>query len=273
VTAERFGRYEVLERVETFGGGFDAIARGTDGREVRLWAGSAGSGAPAPDRPTPDRVRETLAGIYQAGLPRVLGAEVVEGRAVFVVQPYRGELLSERVQSAPLEPMEAIDHVRAVAAALVKAHRAGVVHGAISAGEILLADDGRTLLLHLGLAPFAGGVDPPGASATEAVDVFALAGVLHRCLVGAEAAPHPTAESLPPHLPEGLRRLLARALHADPARRMRRAEELSGDLAVIRASWAPPGPARRSREGRAAALAAGAAVGAVVVLVLATRSC
>jgi hypothetical protein len=273
VTAERFGGYEILERSDIGGGGFDALARGADGHDVRLWVGCAGSGAPDPGRPTPDRIRETLAGVYQAGLPRVLGAEIVEGRAVLVVQPYRGETLAERLRSSALEPLEAIDRVRGVAAALVKAHRAGVTHGSITAGEILLADDGRTLLLHLGLSPFvearSGAPTPPA----ETGDVLALAGVLHRCLTGAEAGPHPTEETLPAHLPQGLRRLLARALHADPALRMRRAEELAGDLAVIRASWGSPGPPRGRRVPVAAGLAAAAVIGALLVVALAGRSC
>jgi hypothetical protein len=42
---------------------------------------------------------------------------------------------------------------------------------------------------------------------------------------------------IPATLPEGMRRLLARAVHPDPAQRIRRAEELSGDLRVLRASW------------------------------------
>ncbi|MGQ0722296.1 MAG: hypothetical protein ACT4PE_12110 [Candidatus Eiseniibacteriota bacterium] len=274
MTAERFGGYEILERSDIGGGGFDALARGADGRDVRLWVGCSGSGAPDPGRPTPDRIRETLAGVYQAGLPRVLGAEIVQGRAVLVVQPYRGETLAERLRSAPLEPLEAIDRVRGVAAALVKAHRAGVTHGSITAGEILLADDGRTLLLHLGLSPFVGdtrsGLPTPP---TEAGDVVALAGVLNRCLTGSETRPHPTEQTLPAHLPQGLRRLLARALHADPALRMRRAEELAGDLAVIRASWGSTSPPRRRRVPEAAGLAAAAVVAAVLVLALVGRSC
>lgn len=273
MTAERFGGYEIRERSDTGGGGFDALARGADGRDVRLWVGCAGSGAPGSGRPAPDRIREALAGVYQAGLPRVLGAEIIEDRAVLVVQPYRGETLAERTRSAVLEPIEAIDRIRGVAAALVKAHRAGVTHGAITAGEILLADDGRTLLLHLGLAPLVGERAGVPAAPTEAGDVFALAGVLHRCLIGPGAAPHPTEETLPSDLPQGLRRLLARALHADPARRLRRAEELAGDLAVIRASWGSTRPARRHPARLAVGLGAAGLIGAVLVLALAGRSC
>jgi hypothetical protein len=271
----RFGRYEILEREEIDGGGFDALARGPDRREVRLWVGGAGSASPAAGRQDLDRVREALVKVYQAGLPRVLGAEVVDGRAVLVVQAYHGRSLARALESGALDELDAIDRVRGIAAALVKAHRAGLTHGNINPAEILLADDGRTLLLHLGLGPYLGADDGATAPASEAGDVFALAGVLNRCLVGPAAAPHPGEENLPARWPQGLRRLLARALHADPARRMRRAEELAGDLAVIRASWGAPS-ARASRPGRlrlSGPLGFALAGVAALALALRLRSC
>jgi serine/threonine protein kinase len=249
-----FGRFEILERFDVEGGGFDALARAGE-REVRLWVGRSGSGA-VPGAEAVDAFRKKVATIYHASLPQVLGSEVVEDRAVLVLQPYRGERLSRVLTEGPLDPPVAIDVIRAAGAALVKAHRAAVVHGAITADEIFRSEDGRTLLLHVGwgafLAPRAprapDDVETPGG--TESGDVSALARLLVACLEGrdpipggAEAlaatrhAPAREAADFPAHLPEGLRRLLARALHPDPARRMRRAEELAGDLGVLRATW------------------------------------
>ena len=247
----RFGRFEILDRFDVAGGGFDALAK-ADEREVRLWVGQSGSGS-APGAEAVDAFRKKVATIYHASLPQVLGAEVVEDRAVLVLQPYRGERLSKLLAKGPLDPPLAIDVVRAAGAALVKAHRAGVVHGAITADEIFRSEDGRTLLLHVGWGAFLGARTPRAPDdletprGTEAGDVFALSRLLVECLEGRDplpggvdalaAAPPRGAADFPAHLPEGLRRLLARALHPDPARRMRRAEELAGDLGVLRASW------------------------------------
>lgn len=289
----QFGPYSIASRRETPGGGFDAVAVDGAGKTVCLWAGAPGRVA-APDGSGPDALLKTLSRVYHSSLPRPLAAHVVEDRAVLAVTAYEGRLLAEELAAGGATDVpEAIDRVRTVAGALVKAHRAGLVHGAIDAGEILLAGDGRTLLLHLGLGPFLEDRGPRapedlGAPPAEASDVFALSRVLVRAVVGEDPAPSAEAlgalaprdaETFPAALPQGLRRLLARAIHPDPARRLARAEELTGDLAVIRASWdaattsggrgagARTGGAGRRWLGAAAAVAAAAALG------LAFRGC
>jgi len=291
----RFGDFEILERREADGGGFDARARGSDGKEVCLWVGAPGR-AEGGGGAELAAVRAALAKVYHAGVPRVLGHEVVEGRAVLIVQAYRGATLAERLAGAPLGDTESLDVARGVAAALQKAHAAGVVHGAVGPGEIVLAEDGRTLLIHPGFGPFLEprrprapeDLEPPHAS--ESGDVFGLARALVRCLTGEDplerADPEAearalreglavTEESFPPRLPQGLRRFLARSVHPDAARRVHRAEEFAGDLAVIRASWdslqpvASPSPGRLPRR---IALPV-ALVVVATLLVLSMRSC
>jgi serine/threonine protein kinase len=256
---EGFGEWTVLEASPIAGGGFDARATDSEGREVRLWVGAAGVGA---DPAEVEAVRARLSRIYHSSLPRVLGAAIVGDRAAVAVQAYCGPTLAERLVSGPLDAPAAIDVARGVAAGLVKAHRAEVMHGAITPEEIILAEDGRTLLAHLGLAPFLEARAPrapedAGPTGAESADVFGLSRALVQALEGTDpldregAAPADwggrAAESFDPGLPEGLRRLLSRALLPDPTRRVRHAEELAGDLGVIRASWdtmtaAPPRP-------------------------------
>jgi serine/threonine protein kinase len=260
-----FGTYTIASRRETAGGGFDAVATDASGKSVCLWVGAEGRTA-APDGTGPDALLKTLARVYHSSLPRPLAAEVIDDRAVLTFAAYDGRLLSEVLGGGPVDVPDAIDRVRTVAGALVKAHRAGVVHGAIDAGEILLAGDGRTLLLHLGFSRFLEERGPRApedldAPPTDSSDVFALSRILVRCVDGEDPVPSPEAlrglpvrdaESFPAHLPQGLRRLLARAIHPDPARRLARAEELTGDLAVIRGSWdaAEAAEARKAASGR-----------------------
>lgn len=294
----RFGDFEILARHEAGGGGFDARARGTDGREVCLWVGAPGA-CGSESAAELAAVQAALGKVYHPGLPRVLGRALIDGRAVLIVQAYRGVTLSERLAAGPLEDTVSLDVARSVAAVLQKAHAAGLFHGAVGPDEILLAEDGRTLLLHLGLQPFLGPrpprapeeLDTPGGS--PSADVFGLARVLIRCLTGEDplerADPEAAARALregfaaseasfPSRLPQGLRRFLARSVHPDPARRIHRAEEFAGDLGVIRASWEafrePSGPSALARvrfPGRSAVVAI--VVGAAALIALWMRSC
>ena len=180
-----FGSWEIRELYDIAGEGFDALATDAQGRDVRLWVGASGSAAPD----AVDELRRKLATLYHASLPTVLAAAAVEDRAVLSLQPYRGRPLSALLDGGPLPPTEAIDVVRSVGAALVKAHRAGVVHGAVTADEIFRTEDGRTLLLHLGWGRFLRprparapeDLSAPGGS--EGADVFGLARVLVQCLL------------------------------------------------------------------------------------------
>jgi serine/threonine protein kinase len=279
----RFGAWEILEEEEIAGGGLDALARDAQGREVRLWVGRPGSGAKDAAAIAPAGAAAALAKVYHASLPRVSTSSVVEDRAVLAVAAYRGRTLEARLRGGPLPVPEAMDVARTVAAGLVKAHRAGVTHGAVSAREILLADDGRTLLLHAGLGPFLGPreprapEDPADGPRGETSDVFGLSRVLLESLLGRDPVPAGGGlppDALPPEWPEGLRRFLARSVAADPGRRIHRAEEFAGDLAVIRASWdatAAPVPPRPAGADRRVVLAAGLA--AIVAAAAAMRSC
>lgn len=290
----RFGAWEIRERFDIPGGGFDALATDENGREVRLWVGAPGSAA---ESGAVEELRKKLATLYHASLPSALAASAAENRAVLTLKPYRGRPLTEFLAAGPLAATEAIDVVRSVGAALVKAHRAGVVHGAVDAGEILRSDDGRTLLLHLGWGRFLASrparapEDLEHAEGSEAADVFGLARVLVQCLEGrdpvgegdaalAEFSSRTPREaaSFPPELPEGLRRLLARAIHSDQSRRMKRAEELAGDLGVIRASWDTlgrelPRPTVPFPPLLHPAVLGAAAIVAVGLLLLALRGC
>jgi serine/threonine protein kinase len=255
----RLGDYTLRECLPIAGGGIDALADDPlTGREIRLWIGAPGSGAARAELGSVEELAQTLARVYHASLPRVLGAGIVEDRAFLKVQAYRGILLSDRPPTEAPDVPASLDLVRGIGAGLVKAHRAGVIHGAVSEAEILVADDGPTLLLHLGFGPFLGArpprspedLDSPGGS--EDSDVFGLARVLVRLATGEDpfaggrpedeerllrAGVRREPEDFPSELPEGLRRFLHRAVHFDRSRRIHRAEELVGDLGVIRASW------------------------------------
>ncbi|MAF26435.1 MAG: hypothetical protein QF819_03625 [Gemmatimonadota bacterium] len=268
-----FGPFRILERHDLPGDAFDAAAKEREsGREVRLWAGIPGSAEPRQGRPHPDEVRAGLSRVYHSSLPKVLRTETIEERAVLVLQPCRGRTLSEVLAEAPpVDPLRALSIVESLGAALAKAHRAGFCHGHLDEDAVLLDEGGKTMLLRVGWWPFLGSRPPlapedlGGGEPRPSADVFALARLLARLLLPedpcgtGEAALRACSEGpdpavMPTHLPEGLRRFLARALLPVPNQRIARADELTGDLRVIRASWASLATDSASRGGWKASL-------------------
>ena len=74
-------------------------------------------------------------------------------RLIWLTMPhYPGAALADVLRAGPL-PVEVALHVAvAIAAALADVHAAGVVHGDVSPGNVLLRPDGRVVLLDFGLA-------------------------------------------------------------------------------------------------------------------------
>ena len=72
-----------------------------------------------------------------------------------VMELVSGRTLDEFLDS-PIPPRVALEVVLPVAGALDYAHRNGVVHRDVKPSNILLADDGRTMVMDFGLALFSG---------------------------------------------------------------------------------------------------------------------
>ena len=172
-----------------------------------------------------------------------------------------------------LTPQEVVATISPVAAALAHAHDAGVLHGDVSAANILFTPAGRPKLTDLGLARIlALAADQPlgtptyldptiaaGGPAGLASDVFSLAAVALHALTGAgpwsdPRQPNPSADqvlataatgeivdragrlaAMPPAIAE----VLMRALHTEPYRRGTAAE-----LALDLRAALPPTPVR-----------------------------
>ncbi len=119
-----------------------------------------------------------------------------------------------------LLPGEVVTVVAPVAEALGQAHAAGLVHGRLEVGSLLLDDQGRPLLEGLGLAVLhdpADGHDPTGALGPSA-DVWAVGALAHRLLTGQAPGDTPLAD-LVPTAPVPLLAAITSALRFDPTTR------------------------------------------------------
>ncbi len=167
-----------------------------------------------------------------------------------VMEYVRSRSLYEVVRrDGPLSPKAAAEVALAILAALVAAHRAGVLHRDVKPGNVLLADDGRVVLTDFGLAAFESGegsVTRPGlvlgspqyvaperardGVSTPEADLWSLGATLYAAVEGHAPYARTTAmatltalatEQLePPHRAGPLRPVLDGLLRKNPRTRM-----------------------------------------------------
>ncbi|MFJ3164029.1 serine/threonine-protein kinase [Streptomyces kanasensis] len=193
------GRYRLADPLREDGAGVVWRARdevrGHDVavREVRLprGAGDAGGGRAAEGV---ERDAREAARVAHPNAVAVFDVVVEDGRPWLVTELVRGLTLAETLEAeGPLPPHRAARVGAEVLEALRAAHAAGVPHGAVAPGAVLLGNDGRVALTDFGTAPAAGpGGGPgyrapecgPGGTATPAGDLWSLGALLYAAVEG-----------------------------------------------------------------------------------------
>jgi formylglycine-generating enzyme required for sulfatase activity len=188
--------------------------------------------------------------IDHANVVRIHQADIApDGRLFYAMELLEGKDLQHIVKEGPLPRARAIELMRQLLAGLGAAHDAGLVHADVKPANAIVVprDDGeRAVLVDFGLARLrahdttaesAGGT--PAYMAPEQLhegrvdarsDLFAAALVLVTLLTGWR---RPNAFTLVPPLDgidDDLRKVLARALELDPAKRYQSARDLSSAL-------------------------------------------
>ena len=184
---DRFGRWIPEERIGV--GGVADVWRATcpeDGRTAALKI------LREPDRSVAHRDRflregRLLQRLSSPGLPRIFEVGTTP-QPYLALELLEGETISERIRSqGPMASAEVEKMAHGLLEVLTLLHARGVVHRDIKASNIFLSDDGRVLLLDLGLA--ADSQDPlittlgdvMGTYAYMAPEQIAGAEVDHRC--------------------------------------------------------------------------------------------
>src|SRR2546423_9657015 len=169
------------------------------------------------------------------------------------------------------DPRGVVDLLEPIASALDYAHARATVHRDVKPANVLLADDGRTMLTGFGLGTIASFSNGPGAAGPMApdyvaperlvgrevdsrADIYSLAAVIFHAVTGQRPftsrswietlsrrlyEPPPSASALVPDLPEEFSRVLQEAMDRESARRPATAGEL---LARLRDTLEPPPP-------------------------------
>src|SRR5829696_6036274 len=192
--------------------------------------------------------------------------ETEDGALFIVMTLYEGETLRDRLDRGPLPLDEAVDIACQVAAGLARAHERGIVHRDVKPANLALAPGGQVKILDFGIAKLAdqsrltrAGTalgtaaymspeqfhgEPPDAR----TDVWSLGVVLYEMVTGRlpfedlsdremvrailEKRQKPMAFERP-GVPDGLERIVARALAKRPADRYAGMEEMRADLRVL----------------------------------------
>jgi serine/threonine-protein kinase len=317
VQAEWFGPYRLEELIGR--GGMGEVFRATDTARKRVVALKRLPASLAADPGYQRRFRsesEIAAQLRSAHVIPIHDYGEINGQLYIDMRLVNGEDVADRLdRRGPMSPHAAVDVVRQTASALDAAHAMNLIHRDVKPSNILLSpEDGRdghdfVYLVDFGIARAAdrvgeltgtGGVmGTPDYMAPErfegnpishAVDVYALACVLHKLLTGgapfrAESlaalmyahltATPPRASLMRPGIPAHLDWVIARGLAKDPRERFATAGELAAAAHAALSSTgsptlpppptpppaAPPPRARRSRRTRVV-------VGAIVAPVL-----
>jgi hypothetical protein len=198
-----------------------------------------------------------------------------ENVAYLVMEYVAGKTLQQVLSESQVPFPRACAWTADLAEALNRAHRAGIIHGDIKPGNILVTDDGRIKLGDFGTARFATQVSGSGSlMGTPAYlspeqiagepqstrsDIFSLGIVLYQMVTGAApfegssvsavCAQILSAEPIAPSqrnpaLPAAIDRIILRCLAKSPADRYPSAESLAASLyPFARNTWEPANPA------------------------------
>ena len=264
----RIGRYEIVAEVGRGGLGVVYQGRAPDGRAVAVKLLQRMDPETLARFSREERLQEGLG--EAEGFVPLLDTGVLDGRPFLVMPFVEGGTLRAQLRGEPLPVLRVLAIGRALARTLGEAHARGVVHRDVKPENVLLARDGRPLLVDLGLAKHYDRLTP-GASASVSLsadgtlrgtagymapeqmedarrvgppaDVFALGAVLYECLAGKPAFVGETVldvisrvtagrvEPLRTDAPRWLVRVVERALTPDPARRFQDGFALSRALA------------------------------------------
>ncbi|MCO5168399.1 MAG: serine/threonine-protein kinase [Planctomycetes bacterium] len=240
-----------------------------------------------------------VVGLHEAGV------RPEDGAPWFAMDLVEGEPLDRVLARGPLPLDRALALMIGVCRGVEALHAAGVVHRDLKPQNVIVAADGRPVVIDLGLA-----LDPDeaerltlsgalvgtphymapeqlgGRGVSPRTDVHALGLLLYEVVTGEPALgadsssvhqvigavlarSRPTPSTRDPTLPDDLDAVCRRAAALDPADRHADAGALAAALEALRAR---PGPSRRARQRRRAAVGAGgAALLALAAAALAPR--
>ncbi len=264
---EHWGHLRVLERIGR--GAFGDVYRAWDtrlDREVALKllpVGSNGGDTPATTFDANSIIQEgrLLARVRHANVVTIYGAERIEDRIGLWMELVRGHTLEQILQQGKVfGAAEAVEIGIELCRALTAVHAAGLLHRDIKAHNVMLADDGRVVLMDFGTGreltdPSAAGLAGTplylapevlrGEAASVRSDVYSAGVLLYHLLTGSypvrarglrdlrlahDRQERTSVEAARPDLSPALARIVERAIEPNLEDRYQSASSLTADL-------------------------------------------
>ncbi len=261
----RWGHLRVLERIGR--GAFGEVYRAWDprlDREVALKLLPIGSSVA--NRRTASIIEEgrLLARVRHPNVVTIYGAERIENRIGLWMEFIKGRTLEQVVeQDGVFKTAKAVDVGIELCRAVSAVHRAGLLHRDIKAHNVILAEDGRVVLMDFGTGRELGNDSTDlagtplylapelldGAAASVSSDIYSVGVLLYHLLTGSYPVPakgmrdlrvaherqeHVEITTLEPELPPKLARVIERAIDARPERRYDTVDALASSLAAFK---------------------------------------
>ncbi|MCX6634552.1 MAG: protein kinase [Acidobacteria bacterium] len=271
MTGQTISHYRVLEKLGE--GGMGAVWKAEDVHMRRVVALKFLHASD--DLPRLLREAQTAGSLSH---PNICTIHEVDPERGFIAMEYvEGRSLAGHIGGRPLPVEEAVALALQVGEGLREAHEKGITHRDIKSGNIIVTEKGQVKILDFGLARVAGqgaltreglAAGTPGNMAPEQMrgepadrrtDIWAFGAVLHEMLTGRPpVGPVKT-------LPEGLSRIVRKALAEDPGDRYQHIDDLLVDLKGLHLRLDSAAPAHHTRR----RLRGWHAVAAALVLLLA----
>jgi serine/threonine-protein kinase len=261
---EYWGHLRVLERVGR--GAFGEVYRAWDtrlDREVALKllpADSVGGAIIHEGR--------LLARVRHANVVTIYGAERIDGRIGLWMEFVKGRTLEQMVaQGKVFSAAETIDVGLGLCQAISAVHGAGLLHRDVKAQNVMLAEDGRVVLMDFGTGRELDDQSAPGLAGTPlylapevlrgddpsvTADVYSLGVLLYHLVTGSypvearglrdlrlahERNDRRQLKAVRPDVPPRLARVIERAIEPMPERRYQTADALAADLLALKPRW------------------------------------